>query len=108
VTDHLGPLVCEQDECIGIGGDVRLEGNVQLRMPALWGFDAVTFFDAGMVWSDVSEVDLSEIQPSVGIGLRYETPVGPLRFDYARRLIDSPEFSSEPMNALHVGISEAF
>ena len=108
VTDHLGPLVCEADECVGVGGEVRLEGNLQLRFPAIFGFDAVTFFDAGMVWSDVSEVDLAEIQPSAGLGLRFDTPVGPLRFDYARRLIDAPEFSSEPMYALHVGISEAF
>ncbi len=108
ITDHLGPLVCEDGECIGIGGDVKLEGNIQLRIPAFWGFDAVTFCDVGMVWSDVSEVDLADIQPSVGLGFRFDTPVGPLRFDYARRLIDAPEFSSEPMYGLHVGISEAF
>lgn len=107
-TDHLGPLVCDSGECVGIGGDVRLEGNIQLRVPAIWGFDAVLFGDAGMVWSDVGEVDLSELEPSLGLGLRFETPVGPLRFDYAQRLLDTPAFNSEPRFALHIGISEAF
>ena len=109
-VDHLGPLVCsdESEECIGLGGEAALSANLQLLLPIPYDFQLALFGDAGMVWPEVGDVELSELQPSVGLGLRYATPVGPLRIDVARRLIENPYFASEPMTALHLGISEAF
>jgi outer membrane translocation and assembly module TamA len=55
----------------------------------------VVFVDAGNVWSDPGYV-LDHFIPlrfTAGSGVRIETPIGPLAFDYGinlSRLVDSP------------------
>jgi outer membrane translocation and assembly module TamA len=44
----------------------------------------------------------------VGAGLRYKSPIGPVRLDLARRLDDEPMFSLEPRYGVHFSVSEAF
>lgn len=41
------------------------------------------FVDAGQVWATRSEFELGEIVVTPGFGLRYQSPVGPLRVDVA-------------------------
>lgn len=72
-----------------LGGTISLVGNVELRFP-LFGerwFGAV-FVDWGQVWQDQAAFEeairrgfLSELEWTPGIGLRYLSPVGPLRVD---------------------------
>ncbi len=49
------------------------------------GLMGVTFFDAGEVWADGEDVD-SDLKRSVGAGIRWYSPVGPLRFEYGYAL----------------------
>ena len=42
---------------------------------------AALFIDGGNVWRNVSEMDISQMRGSVGFGLRYRSPVGPIRVD---------------------------
>ncbi len=46
------------------------------------------FADAGNVFSDVKDVSLEELRASVGLGISWITPVGPLSFSFARPLND--------------------
>ena len=41
--------------------------------------------DAGTVWADLASVQISDLQPSVGLGGRYISPIGPVRLDFASR-----------------------
>jgi outer membrane protein assembly factor BamA len=108
-TDHLGPLVCpEEADCLPRGAQAALWSTAQLRIEGRYGFSPVLFVDAGMAWALLEQVALSELQPSAGLGLRYGTPVGPLRIDLAWRLRDSPEFAHAPKWALHAGLGEVF
>ncbi len=68
------------------GGSTLLEGNVELRFP-LWTEDwqGTAFVDFGQVWSNASPVELEKIEWTPGMGLRYFTPIGPLRLDVAYR-----------------------
>jgi outer membrane protein insertion porin family len=59
--------------------------NAELRLSQLEGFGVVLFSDAGNVWINHS-IDLHDIRASYGIGLRYQTPVGPLRIDYGQKI----------------------
>lgn len=76
-----------------IGGRSMLIGSVEARWRATetWGW--VLFYDFGNVYENYLPELNKKILQSVGIGLRYNTPVGPLRLDFAvplnrRRHID--------------------
>ena len=69
-----------------IGGLSMLEGSSELRMP-FWGkVGAVGFFDYGNSWIDAWHVDFTDLRYAVGTGLRYVTPIGPLRVDLGYQL----------------------
>lgn len=68
------------------GGEVLLEGNVELRFPmpvAGGSLRGALFVDAGQVWRSVSDLVPSEIVATPGFGLRYHSPIGPIRLDIA-------------------------
>ena len=68
------------------GGEVLLEGNVEIRfpLPILGGkLRGAAFVDAGQVWRTRSDVSLDEILATPGVGLRYYSPIGPIRVDAA-------------------------
>jgi outer membrane protein insertion porin family len=69
-----------------VGGEVLLEGNLELRfpLPAFQGkLRGAVFLDAGQVWRTRDEVRLPDVVFSPGIGVRYYSPVGPIRVDAA-------------------------
>ena len=69
-----------------VGGLSLWEASLEIRFPIAGAFGGATFCDA----SDVSaqEVHLRFDHPhlSCGLGLRYETPIGPIRIDAAYRI----------------------
>jgi outer membrane protein insertion porin family len=67
-----------------VGGEVLLEGNVELRFPlpvAGGRLRGAAFLDAGQVWLTPGDVDLRDVVATPGIGIRYYSPVGPIRVD---------------------------
>jgi outer membrane protein assembly factor BamA len=69
---------------VPVGGDMLLVVNSELRfpIPVRQGVGAAVFYDGGNVYSKINLPLLWEkYTNSVGIGLRYNTPVGPIRFD---------------------------
>lgn len=65
-----------------VGGAFALEGNLELRFP-LFGENlrAATFLDFGQVWTDRDAVDLAQVVWTPGLGVRYFSPIGPIRVD---------------------------
>ena len=96
-----------------IGGRSMLEASAELRMP-VWGkLGAVAFVDAGNVWSDAWQFELGDLRYAVGPGLRYLTPIGPVRFDVGYQLnpIDGLLVDGEPERRrwrVHFSIGQAF
>lgn len=66
-----------------IGGDFMLLGQTELRLFPTAKGHGVLFLDVGQVWRRVADLDLDELVASPGLGLRYHTPFGPIRFEYA-------------------------
>jgi outer membrane protein insertion porin family len=67
-----------------VGGEVLLEGNLELRFPLPAGrgkLRGAAFVDAGQVWATAADVALGEIMATPGVGIRYYSPVGPIRID---------------------------
>ena len=66
------------------GGEVLLEGNLEVRFPLPLGggkLRGATFLDVGQVWASTETFDVGELTATPGVGLRYMSPVGPIRID---------------------------
>lgn len=73
-----------------LGGEVLLLGNVELRFPVRGNVGAVLFADVGNVFADLESVSFEGIREVAGIGVRYATPVGPVRVDWGHLLDPRP------------------
>jgi outer membrane protein insertion porin family len=83
----LGPHIEETP----IGGQSLLEGSIESRFKIYKSFGAAFFVDFGNVWSTSLTYKLEEIRYATGLGLRYDTPIGPIRVDAARKSnLESP------------------
>jgi outer membrane protein insertion porin family/translocation and assembly module TamA len=75
---------------VPIGGHTMMDSSAELRLP-LWGnLSAVAFADAGNVWNNAWDFNLNDLRYDVGPGLRYLTPVGPIRLDFGYQLKQIP------------------
>jgi outer membrane protein insertion porin family len=104
-TDSLGEL----DDLRQPGGDAVVILNEELRYEhGLTGLGAALFWDAGNVFPSLDEFKL-KLRHSVGVGLRYDSPIGLLRIDFAiplnRRIRDGFE---EEKYQLWFGLGQAF
>lgn len=76
----------EDGDVVPSGGNAMVLGGLEARVP-IWGkLEGAIFWDTGNVWAEASRVNLSEIRHGIGIGARFQTPVGPIRVDYAWKL----------------------
>jgi outer membrane protein insertion porin family/translocation and assembly module TamA len=96
-----------------IGGFSFLNFSTELRAPLRGSFGAVLFLDGGNVWSNPWNVRLNDLRYDVGPGLRYQTPVGPLRIDLGYQLNPIPGLlvNGAPQARrfrLHFSIGQAF
>lgn len=69
-----------------IGGFSMLQGTSELRFTIRGSLGAVAFLDFGNVWPGTWEVHGGDLRYAVGPGLRYSTPVGPIRLDFGYQL----------------------
>lgn len=63
-------------------GDKSLVFNVEYRFPLAENFQAVIFADWGQAWDYEESIDLEDLKFGRGIGVRFDTPIGPIRLDY--------------------------
>jgi outer membrane translocation and assembly module TamA len=73
-----------------IGGLSLVEMSTEFRAPLFGKLSAVAFIDAGSVAEQAWDVELKGLRYDVGPGLRYLTPIGPVRVDFARQLNPIP------------------
>ncbi len=77
-----------------IGGERMLVMNVELTFPLgpIPGLYGVVFHDEGNSYE--KRIDLTNLKKSYGAGIRWVTPMGPLRLEYAR--VINPEEDESP------------
>ncbi|UCH82899.1 MAG: outer membrane protein assembly factor BamA [Candidatus Latescibacterota bacterium] len=93
------PTSTGDGEVANVGGEFLLVTNAEIRFPlpllSRWRFSAAVFLDGGNAWGDIHDVSWRDFRPtapqdeveeedyrySVGTGIRYNTPVGPIRLD---------------------------
>ena len=79
-----------------IGGDKFIQFNIEFQFPLMKNLGVVgaLFYDAGDVYGTDEDIDLSSLYRSVGFGIRWYSPMGPLRVEYGYRL--DPVLGEEP------------
>jgi outer membrane protein insertion porin family len=90
------------------GGNELLLINSELRvpLPIKKGLGIVGFYDGGSVFPTVGFHDFSSLYSNnVGLGLRYATPVGPVRIDLGRNLNPVPGIGA---TQYFISIGQAF
>ncbi len=67
-----------------VGGNKELIFNAELEFPILEqvGIKGVVFFDAGNAYNEDESIDFLKLRTAVGFGIRWWSPVGPLRFEW--------------------------
>jgi outer membrane translocation and assembly module TamA len=107
--DSVGAPNTISSEGFPIGGSALVILNVELRTPVWRDVGAAFFVDGGNVFARVSEFSVGDLRGGTGFGLRYRSPIGPIRIDLGfkmdRRVIGG---RLEPRTALHFSIGQAF
>lgn len=90
----------ESEEVVPTGGLSLWESSLELRFPISGDLGATIFVDASDVTRNEVSFRLKRPHLSAGLGLRYGTPVGPLRVDLGYRIPCAQVFGVCPDEAL--------
>jgi translocation and assembly module TamA len=101
----VGPLFT-QGPAVGlpIGGTAMEAGNLELRQRFGTNFGAALFVDAGQVSASLKAVS-GEFRIGTGAGVRYYTPIGPIRLDLA---VPMPRRAGDDAFEVYIGLGQAF
>ena len=119
--NSLGPRGVEDEP---LGGRVLLLTNIELRFPlpylARFNFGGALFVDGGNVWSSFEEIEpgqfdiysdrddttFRDYRYSAGVGVRYNTPIGPLRLDVGFPLKKTEDVDRDYL--FHISLGQIF
>jgi outer membrane protein assembly factor BamA len=105
-VDEVGPKVIgPEGEVFPTGGNALLLGGAELRYDLTRSLQLATFLDVGNVYREVADLSIPDLRKSVGLGLRYLTPIGPIRLDYGHKIHRLP---GESAGRLHLTIGYAY
>jgi outer membrane protein assembly complex protein YaeT len=79
-------VIDDNDEMISVGGQSSFIGSTELRYPFYKDFSGVTFVDMGVMDADAYRCELDNMRYTVGMGLRYNTVIGPVQMDVGYKL----------------------
>lgn len=98
---EMGPKALNDDP---LGGEAYWVANAEYVRSLFGPVKAVGFVDAGHL-SDDSVLDFGSPEIAVGLGLRLDLPIGPIRLEYGHNLTQDP---GEPSGTWHFAIGIAF
>ena len=101
--DELGPK--DPHSLKPVGGKAIFLMNLELTIPLLSSFRdlfATLFYDTGNVFAKRKQMSLAGFQDAIGVGLRYRTPLGPIRFELGWNL-DTPEGEGKVLAFITIG-----
>jgi outer membrane protein assembly complex protein YaeT len=99
---------------VPLGGDAMVILNFELRYPLTKQLRLVPFYDFGNVFRKISDINFGGMTNTIGLGLRLNTPIGPVGIDYGF-LLDPPSFTSatgiilkQPRGVIHIRFGQTF
>ncbi|PZQ17923.1 MAG: outer membrane protein assembly factor [Ancylobacter novellus] len=97
-------LDCDEDQ--PLGGRSLLETSVEARIKVTDTIGVVPFVDAGAAFDKAFPDFKEDIRVGAGVGLRYYTAIGPIRFDVATPVVGRSK--NDPRVAFYVSIGQSF
>jgi translocation and assembly module TamA len=96
-----------------VGGKSMLTATAEARLPIFKRLRGAVFVEAGNVWQDPWTMRLRDLRYDAGPGLRFDTPFGLIRIDFAYQLrpLDGLRIDGKPQRSrwrFNFGIGEAF
>ena len=78
-----------------LGGSTKLVAQSEIIMPAPFieskQFRLTSFWDFGQVYGPGNDIDLGELRSSVGVAVKWLSPIGPFSLSFAHPLNDKPD-----------------
>jgi outer membrane protein insertion porin family len=87
------------------GGNKSLCFNAEAIFPLYETFKGVVFYDRGNAWGENHNYSLSSMRDSVGLGIRFFSPFGPIRLEYGFKVDRKKD---EDMGELHFSVGAFF
>jgi outer membrane protein assembly factor BamA len=108
--DRLGDTGTIDEDGFPTGGNGLLILNAEVRFPVWRAVGGAVFVDAGNVFLRTSDIDLTRIRGAVGAGIRYRSPIGPIRVDVGVKLSTQVSASGtrEKPYVVHISLGQAF
>jgi outer membrane protein insertion porin family len=97
---ELGP---KRESGSPLGGKSIMEGSLEFRHPLFKKLSGVIFMDTGNVWTGSYSYDLGELAYATGAGIRFDTPIGPIRFD-----VGFPVWNEKTSPQFFLSVGQAF
>jgi outer membrane protein insertion porin family len=91
-----GDLSPRDDNGSEVGGTKFVQANTEIRFPLVpqAGVYGVVFFDTGDIYGDGEDIALDNLRESAGCGIRWLSPMGPIRLEYGWILDPKPTDSA--------------
>lgn len=90
----LGPTstIPNQTNVARAGGEMRVTGGIELATSVGNRDDlyVLGFYDVGNAFAEVDDFNASDLRSSIGIGIRWHSPIGPLNVYLSEALNDGP------------------
>ena len=90
------------------GGNALAILNAEYRFPIpllISGLGGAAFYDTGTTFQYISDFNFGDFTHTVGFGIRYETPLGPIRLDFGFNMNRQP---NESQNKVFLTLGHAF
>lgn len=90
-----------------VGGKSSAFASAEYSIPVVQNIRLAMFYDIGMVWPDAYEFEMGDLNSAYGVGIRFDIPGFPLRFDYAWP-VETDEFNDRESGRFSFMIGHVF
>jgi outer membrane protein insertion porin family len=86
-----------------IGGQTMALATVEYTVPVFKAVRLATFIDIGSLGEDAFDPELSDMCVSAGIGIRIDIPGFPIRFDFAKPVVEDDDYTDDEFFSFAIG-----
>ncbi len=105
VRGYAENMLCYDSQDNPVGGRLSVNASLEARIELISSLEATLFYDTGSIQKPVTDAGTESFRSSVGMGLSYITPIGPVSLLYGLKI--HPREDEKP-GAFHFSIGYTF